>query len=221
MTEVTITQDTKWVRALNAARRTVGKEPKPLDYEPSDKWKRAALMAEHSPIKLVEYCISFKDLRQWVGVHLLRHEHVIPQIHTQRGDRRDIIEEYPYIQKALDELSSEIRANTNPRDFVRQGELNDQDFYVNAQTLINISRRRLCNKASTETIEAWKLVVQTLKENVDPIIADFLVPNCIYRGFCPEADSCGYWKSNKFKEDLNNYRNLIDRGENNKPSSSI
>ena len=221
MTEVTITQDTKWVRALNAARRTVGKEPKSLDYEPSDKWKRMALMAEHSPIKLVEYCISFKDLRQWVGVHLLRHEHVIPQIHTQRGDRRNIIEEYPYIQKALDELASEIRANTNPRDFIRQGELNDQDFYVNAQTLINISRRRLCNKASTETIEAWKLVVQTLKENVDPIIADFLVPNCIYRGFCPEADSCGYWKSNKFKKDLNNYRNLIDRGENNKSSSSI
>ena len=221
MTEVTITQDTKWVRALNAARRTVGKKPKSLDYEPSDKWKRMTLMAEHSPIKLVEYCISFKDLRQWVGVHLLRHEHVIPQIHTQRGDRRNIIEEYPYIQKALDELASEIRANTNPRDFIRQGELNDQDFYVNAQTLINISRRRLCNKASTETIEAWKLVVQTLKENVDPIIADFLVPNCIYRGFCPEANSCGYWKSNKFKKDLNNYRNLIDRGENNKPSSSI
>ena len=186
MAEVTITQDTKWVRALNAARRTVGKEPKPLDYEPSDKWKRMALMAEHSPIKLVEYCISFKDLRQWVGVHLLRHEHVIPQIHTQRGDRRDIIKEYPYIQKALDELASEIKDNTNPRDFVRQGELNDQDFYVNAQTL---------------------------KENVDPIIADFLVPNCIYRGFCPEVNSCGFCKTEKYKKDLNNYRNLIGRGE--------
>ena len=141
MAEVTITQDTKWVRALNAARRTVGKEPKPLDYEPSDKWKRMALMAEHSPIKLVEYCISFKDLRQWVGVHLLRHEHVIPQIHTQRGDRRDIISEYPYIKEALDDIEENARQFINPRDFVRQGETNDQDFYVNAQTLINISRR--------------------------------------------------------------------------------
>ena len=109
----------------------------------------------------------------------------------------------------------------NPRDFIRQGEPNDQDFYVNAQTLINISRRRLCNTASKETIEAWKLVVKTLKENVDPILADFLVPNCIYRGFCPEANSCGYWKSNKFKKDLNNYRNLIGRGENNISTSSI
>lgn len=213
MAEVTITQDTKWIRALNAARKTVGKESKPLDYEPSDKWKRAAIMAEHSPIKLVEYCISFKDLRQWVGVHLLRHEHVIPQIHTQRGDRRDIIKEYPYIQKALEELANEIKANANPRDFVRQGELNDQDFYVNAQTLINISRRRLCHTASKETMEAWKLVVKALKENVDPIIADFLVPNCIYRGFCPEVKSCGFYKTEKYKEDLNNYRNLIGRGE--------
>lgn len=213
MLEVNISRDTGWIRALNAARRTVGKEPKPLDYEPSEKWKRTAIMAEHSPIKLVEYCISFKDLRQWVGVHLLRHEHVIPQIHTQRNDRRNIIEEYPYIQKALDELAEEVRNSSNPRDFVRQGEVNDQDFYVNAQTLINISRRRLCNTASKETIEAWKLVVKVLKDNVDPIIADFLVPNCIYRGFCPEANSCGFWKTNKFKEDLNRYRNLINRGE--------
>lgn len=211
--EVSITQDTKWIRALNAARRTVGKEPKPLDYEPSEKWKRTAIMAEHSPIKLVEYCISFKDLRQWVGVHLLRHEHVIPQIHTQRVDRRNIIDEYPYIKKALDELAEDVRASANPRDFVRQGENNDQDFYVNAQTLINISRRRLCNTASKETIEAWKLVVKVLRENIDPIIADFLVPNCIYRGFCPEDKSCGYWKTAKFKENLNKYRNLIGRGD--------
>ena len=221
MVKVTITQDTKWIRALNAARRTIGKEPKPLDYEPSDKWKKTTIMAEHSPIKLVEYCISFKDLRQWVGVHLLRHEHVIPQIHTQRGDRRDIIYEYPYIKEALDNIEENARQFMNPRDFIRQGEPNDQDFYVNAQTLINISRRRLCNTASKETIEAWKLVVKTLKENVDPILADFLVPNCIYRGFCPEANSCGYWKSNKFKKDLNNYRNLIGRGENNISTSSI
>ena len=111
---------------------------------------------------------------------------------------------YQMREEALDELSSEIRANTNPRDFVRQGEPNDQDFYVNAQTLINISRRRLCNTASKETREAWKLVVQTLKENVDPIIADFLVPNCIYRGFCPEVNSCGFCKTEKYKKDLNN-----------------
>lgn len=209
---VTITQETGWVRALNAARRTVGKKAMPLNYEPSKNWKKMAIMAEHSPIKLVEYCISFANLRQWVGVHLLRHDHVIPQIHTQRGDRRDILAEYPYIQEALNSLQ-EDSTSVNPRDFVRQGEPNDQDFYVNAQTLINISRKRLCRAASKETREAWELVVKVLKENVDPVISKFMVPNCIYRGFCPECTSCGYWKTSSFKKALNDYRNLIGRGD--------
>lgn len=212
--KVEVTQDTGWIRALNAARRTVGKAPKPLTYEPSDKWKKTAIMAEHSPIKLVEYCISFMDLKQWVGVHLLRHEHVIPQIHTQRGDRRDIIEEYPYIKKAFEELEDEIKNDPDftMRDLIRQGEKNDQDFYVNAQTLINISRRRLCTTASLDTRKAWQMVKDAIAE-FDPIMASFMVRQCIYRGFCPECNCCGYYKTKAFKEELNNYRNLIGRGE--------
>ena len=92
--EVTVTQDTTWNRALNAARRTVGL--KPLKKEPSDGWKKMALMAEHSPIKLVEYTISFTDLKQWVGVHLLRHQYTLPFIHSQRVDRRNLDD---YVEK--------------------------------------------------------------------------------------------------------------------------
>ena len=44
---------TSWSRALNAARRTVGKSA--LKKEPSDSWKAKMLLAEHSPIRLVEY----------------------------------------------------------------------------------------------------------------------------------------------------------------------
>ena len=86
--EVTVVQETSWSRALDAARRTIGKEP--LHKEPSDNWKAKVLLAEHSPIKLVEYCIHFKNLRQWVGIHLLRHEHMLPFIHSQREDRRKL-----------------------------------------------------------------------------------------------------------------------------------
>ena len=117
--EVTVVQETPWSRALDAARRTIGKEP--LHKEPSNTWKAKVLLAEHSPIKLVEYCIHFKNLRQWVGVHLLRHEHMLPFIHTQREDRRKL---------------------NCSRDELPQGSENDQDFVVNAQTLINISRKR-------------------------------------------------------------------------------
>ena len=53
---VEVTQETSWKRALDAARFTVGKEP--LDKEPSDVWKANMLLAEHSPIRLVEFDIK-------------------------------------------------------------------------------------------------------------------------------------------------------------------
>ena len=206
--EVTVTQDTSWNRALNAARKTWGKNK--IEKEPSEEWKKMALMAEHSPIKLVEYTISFKDLRQWVGVHLLRHPFVLPFIHTQRVDKRELDE---YVDKVMSILSDEVKNDPsfNKRDYLFQGQTNDQDFVVNAQTLINISKKRLCNCASKETRDAWKAVQDAIRE-FDPVMASFMVPNCVYRGFCPEKDSCGYWKTKKFNKDVNDYRNLIGRG---------
>lgn len=208
--KVAITQDTTWKRALNAARRTIGKAP--LDKEPSEEWKRKAIMAEHSPIKLVEYTIMFSDLRVWVGIHLLRHEHTLPFIHSQRDDRREDIDKL--LEKTMSVIEDDIKNDPdfNKRDWLPQGQPNDQDFVVNAQTLINISRKRLCSTASKETRFAWQLVKDTLKE-VDPTIVPFMVKNCIYRGFCPEFNTCGYWVTTNFKKELNEYRNLIGRGE--------
>lgn len=209
--KVTITQDTKWIRALNAARRTIGLPMKPEDYKPSDKWKKMVLMAEHSPIKLVEYCISFEELRQWVGIHLLRHDYTIPMIHSQRGDRRNLNEEYPYLEKVMQIIKEDLNnPNLVPRDCVIQGQTNDQDFYVNCQTLINISRKRLCNCASKETKEAWVAVKDAIAE-VDPIMAMFMVPNCVYRGFCPEMECCGFYKTKLFDKQVKEYRALIGR----------
>ena len=209
--KVKVTQDTTWNRALNAARRTAGKPM--LDKEPTEGWRKMALMAEHSPIKLVEYTIMFEDLRQWVGVHLLRHEHTLPFIHTQRVDRRADIEELT--DKVMAIVSEDIKNDPdfNRRDYLLQGQPNDQDFVVNAQTLINISRKRLCSCASKETREAWHAVKAAIAE-IDPVMAAFMVPNCIYRGFCPEKDPCGYWTGKRFERELNEYRNLIGRGKN-------
>lgn len=209
--KVKVTQDTTWNRALNAARRTAGKPM--LDKEPTEDWRKMALMAEHSPIKLVEYTIMFEDLRQWVGVHLLRHEHTLPFIHTQRVDRRVDIE--ALTDKVMAIVSEDIKNDPdfNRRDYLLQGQPNDQDFVVNAQTLINISRKRLCSCASKETREAWHAVKAAIAE-IDPVMAAFMVPNCIYRGFCPEKDSCGYWTGKRFERKLNEYRNLIGRGKN-------
>ena len=62
---------TPWRRALNAARRTAGKLP--LDKEPTKKWEAQMLLAEHSPIRLVEYDWTWDSIKQWVTTHLVRH----------------------------------------------------------------------------------------------------------------------------------------------------
>ena len=206
--KVNLIQETPWSRALNAARRTIGKPP--LNKEPSDNWRKMVIMAEHSPIKLVEYLISFKDLRQWVGVHLLRHEHMLPFIHSQRVDRREDIDSLT--ERVMSIIEEDVKSDEsfNKRDYLFQGEPNDQDFVVNAQTLINISRKRLCHCASKETREAWIAVKEAIKE-FDPIMASFMVPNCIYRSRCPEMNTCGYYKTDKFKKELDEYWNLINR----------
>ena len=56
-----------WIRVVNAARRTWGK--KPITKEPSDGFKRKILLAEHSPIRLLEYDFTIENIRQWVTVH--------------------------------------------------------------------------------------------------------------------------------------------------------
>lgn len=177
-----------WIRVVNAARRTVGK--KPIYHEPSNAFKRKILLAEHSPIRLLEYDFTWEDIRMWVTTHLVRHHEGCEKfVHTQRVDRNE----------ALKFLK---------RDDLPQGLLNDMDMTCNAQSFINISRVRLCSTASRETREAWKLVLEYLRE-VDPILAEKCVPNCLYRGFCTEGDkSCGYDKTQIFQIKLKEYRRI-------------
>lgn len=182
---VRLDQVTSWKRALNAARRTIGKAP--LTKEPSKSWEAKMLLAEHSPIRLVEFDWTWKDIMQWVTTHLVRHHEGCEKfVHSQRGDRRVL---------------------PVPRNELPQGALNDMDMTANAQAIINISRKRLCSCASKETREAWKQVVEAIRK-VDPVLADKCVPECLYRGFCPEfMNPCGYSKTKKFEEDLQKYRN--------------
>ena len=180
---------TLWKRALNAARRTIGKAP--LDKEPSKSWEAKMLLAEHSPVRLIEYEWTWTDIMQWVTTHLVRHHEGCEKfVHTQRGDRRAILDEY----------------NVSSRNELPQGATNDMDMTANAQALISISRKRLCNCASKETREAWKQVQDAIRK-VDPVMADKMVPECIYRGFCPEfMNPCGYANTEKYQQDLKRYR---------------
>ena len=198
-----------WRRVLNAARRTWGK--KPLDKEPSDKFKKKILLAEHSPIRLLEYDFTIENLRQWITVHLVRHHEGCEKfVHSQR---QDINPEVEVITKRLIEVLREeglLREGWKERDYMFQGEGNDMDMTCNAQAFINISRKRLCmGCASPETRLAWNLVIDALRE-VDPILAEKCAPECIYRGFCPETDRCcGYVNTDAYQERLKEYRSIF------------
>lgn len=179
-----IKQVTPWSRVLDAARRTIGKAP--LDKEPSESWKAKMLLAEHSPIRLLEYDWVWNDIQQWITTHLVRHHEGCEKfVHSQRQDRREL---------------------GCSRDELPQGSLNDMGMSANAQALISISRKRLCACASKETREAWMQVKEKIQE-IDPVLADKMVPECLYRGFCPEfMHSCGYANTEQFQKDLEQYR---------------
>ena len=171
-----------WKRALNAARWTAGK--KPLDKEPSSEFVDSLIMSEHSPVRLVEYDIWFTDIPSFVAAHLVRH-HVgtIPFQCTRREDRVAV----------------------DPREINRLTPV-DLMLSCNVQALIEISRKRLCMMAHAETIKAWEMVKEKIAE-IDPIVARYMRRNCVYRGFCPERESCGYSRTKKFTNELKEYRN--------------
>ena len=75
------------------------------------------------------------------------------------------------------------------------------------QSILFISRRRLCSQASPETRAAWKLVVDEIAK-IEPEIASCCVPECVYRGFCPEFKPCGFCGSPAYKKMLEAYRKV-------------
>jgi hypothetical protein len=155
-----------WEDVKNKARTTVGKES--LEGEPSTEWKRKILLAEHSPIRALTFSWKWDKLPYWVSVHFVRHKIGIEHfVRTQRSDRTG-----------------------TPRDELPQGALVEHECLANAQAIINISRKRLCNLASKETREAWTEVLGGIKIHC-PELYSVCVPECGYRGFCPEMKSCG------------------------------
>lgn len=172
-----------WTEVVNRARTTVGKEE--LEKEPSDTFKRKILRAEHSPIRSLIYCFKITNLKSWVATHFVRHHVGVEKwVRTQRSDRTGV-----------------------NRDELPQGAEVEMEIEANAQALINMSRKRLCSQASAETREVMEAIKKEV-EKKDPIMAEVMVKECVYRGYCPEMWSCGYDKTEKFKEEVEKYRNI-------------
>ena len=157
-----------WEEVLSDCRATVGKAP--LKKEPSWKFKRTLLIAEHSPIRDIHVKWKWTDIPSWVATHWVRHKWEC-FVKSQRTDRTGI-DRTKLPQDA-------------PVDFVGD---------ANTQSLIDTWRKRLCRQASPETRQYAEDFKAALHE-IEPEISDVLVPNCVYRGGCPELHNCGYFQS--------------------------
>ena len=161
-----------WSEVVDDCRSTVGKET--LGKEPSDNFKYKILLAEHSPIRDISVKWKWIDIKSWVATHWVRHKWEC-FVKSQRSDRTGI---------DRDKLPQDA-----PVDFTGE---------ANIQSLIDTMRKRLCFQASPET-RAYAEDLKCAIDELDPQIAWALVPNCVYRGGCPEMKGCRYW--NKLVQD--------------------
>ena len=161
-------RDLQWVKQCTL--NTVGKTSTTA---PTEEWLARLVEAEHSPIRELWFGIKM-EIPYWVSVHFVRHHiGVNHYVQTQRDDR------------VLHVIS---------RDFKRQGEIVSHIMSINAQELINMSHKRLCQQASPETRDVMKLIVKEVIK-VAPYLKSALVPLCVYRGGkCTEMFPC---KDNK------------------------
>lgn len=158
-----------WDNVKKAALYTVGKTK--VVNKPTKEWIFKMLQLEHSPIREYIIHIEVKGIKYWIANHLRTHFiGCNSYISTSREDRNDKVEN---------------------RDELPQGDLVNCLFSINAQELINISRKRLCMiNPHPETRVVWQTIVNEIIKQ-EPLFEAFLKPECFYRnGYCPDGNNC-------------------------------
>ena len=146
----------------------MGKKDTPKN-GPSEKLVHDCLNARHSPIRVLNFAFLIEDIPSNTSVHLCRHVHAVPFVSSLRNDRQN-------------RMDGDKAPRDTPVDMI---------FYCNAEELMTIANKRLCNKAAPMT---RKVVQMMCLEALDrmPELAGLLVPICQYHGgVCHEVDGCG------------------------------
>ena len=154
-----------WDRCKMLALNTVSKK---MVNAATDTWKEQMLASEHSPIRTLMFTIKL-TIPYYTSVHFVRHKFGVEHyVTSQRNDRQD---NYDRTKAPQDMPVVHI-------------------MDINAQELIFMAHRRLCNQADAVTQFVMRAIVKdVLKTN--PEFKDVLVPNCIYRGGrCTEFERC-------------------------------
>lgn len=186
--------------------------------------------SEHSPARTQMFWITLNHVKLFIATHLLRH-HVGSQPFqlTCRDDRKggnpgqvvkcqEIIEhiktaaaEYEsgdsgaassFVATAIEQVEW-LAENADRNATVNLGLL------VNAQSLIDMAKLRLCNQAHKETIAVFRKIKETIAQ-IDPDLANLMVAKCVYRcGLCGEPRCCGYNNTKAFMAELKDYVSLF------------
>ena len=146
---------------------------------PTSEWRHRILEARHSPIRHLWYAFMIEGIPSNIVTHLARHVHAQPYISTLRNDR----------QNAMD---GDLAPRNTPVDMILD---------VNAEELMVIANKRLCNKAASKTREVVQEICR-LAEDVTPELKGLLVPMCIWHGgVCHEMTPCGRCRKDNGEND--------------------
>lgn len=155
--------DVDWLEIKNLCRGTANMKDSKI--EPTSEWKRKLLMAEHSPLRHSLITIEISGIPYCNMGHFVRHSvGVTPYVSSSRPDRSDVADR------------SE-RKQTDPVTMRMD---------LNIQSLINISRKRLCNQSDPVTRQIWQSVIDEVAK-YDEDIAWACVPEGIHVASCPES----------------------------------
>lgn len=186
----------------------------------------------HSPIRTQLFWIELAEIPLLVASQLVR-SHIGVQFfqlskRTDRGgeDFRkvcdaiaenietqiDIINDgsFPYMKNSvIGNLNDEVNGiKLLPGSFDRYAPTG-LAFICNAEAIINMAHKRLCNKASKDTRDVFQGICDEIEQK-DPDLFNHLVPQCVFRGICPEPKCCGYIHTPAFGNARKEYVNLFN-----------
>ena len=160
--EITKLTDIDLMREACDATRKVGMD----SFRPSTMTLKRMYQCEHSPGRTQLFKIHLWGIPSYVSTHLVRHS-VAGQYHAVESNRSD--------RGGSDEVG-----RMTPVHHL---------MILNAQHLIDMSRVRLCYNADRRTVGVMSRVRKEIAK-IDPDLAEFMVPNCVARGYCPELREC-------------------------------
>ena len=181
--------------------------------------------SEHSPARTQLFWITIKNVKLFVSTHLIRH-HVgsIPFQLSCRTDRRGgnpaMVPRCEAIKDKLKQANSVVDSDPEYAKSLVGSSIEEVEWLeknadrntpvnlsllVNAQSLIDMAKLRLCMQASIETREIFQAIKKEITK-IDPSLGAMMVRKCVYRcGLCGEPRCCGFNNSPKFIAEMKDY----------------